>query len=193
METTEKLARKVLKVVDCGLVEGLGSPVPGQMCVEAAVNYAMGQPHGDRPSCVSPALRQLKIALNDKAWSSTSARAKGMRRLAIAQLGSAGVLDDVAFVQRCAKVVSSVYVPEAKRYSANADAAANAAYAAANAAADAAANAAANAAYAYAAANATYATASAFHDEVLSRFAEDVVQILIEMKAPGCEWLYLTE
>lgn len=30
-------------------------------------------------------------------------------------------------------------------------------------------------------------------DEILSAFAEDVVQVLIEMKAPGCQWLALTE
>ena len=52
-------------------------------------------------------------------------------------------------------------------------------------AADAAANAAANAAYA--AAYAADAAASA--DQILAAFAEGVVQILIEMKAPGCKWL----
>ena len=30
-------------------------------------------------------------------------------------------------------------------------------------------------------------------DKSLAKFAEDVVQILIDMKAPGCEWLGLTE
>jgi hypothetical protein len=30
-------------------------------------------------------------------------------------------------------------------------------------------------------------------DKILSDFAEGVVQILIAMKAPGCQWLPLTE
>jgi hypothetical protein len=44
---TEQVARRVIEVVDAGLVRGVGDPVPGQMCVEAAINYAMGLPHGD--------------------------------------------------------------------------------------------------------------------------------------------------
>jgi hypothetical protein len=30
-------------------------------------------------------------------------------------------------------------------------------------------------------------------DKILSDFAEKIVQILIELKSPGCQWLYLTE
>ena len=44
------------------------------------------------------------------------------------------------------------------------------------------------------AAHAAHAAAhAATYDEVLSGFAEGVVQILIDMKAPGAKWLYLTE
>ena len=43
-----------------------------------------------------------------------------------------------------------------------------------------------------AAAAAAYAAAAA-RDKSLADFAEGVVQILIEMKAPGCQWLALTE
>jgi hypothetical protein len=96
----------------------------------------------------------------------------------------------------------------ANAYAAYAAANADAAYAAANAAyaayADAAyaAYAAANAAYAaYAAANAAadanpaaaaYAACAASRDSVLASFCEQIVGILIEMKAPGCQWLGLT-
>jgi hypothetical protein len=41
-KVTEELSRKVLEVVDAGLVSGMGEPTPGKMCVEAAVCYAMG-------------------------------------------------------------------------------------------------------------------------------------------------------
>ena len=63
------------------------------------------------------------------------------------------------------------------------------------AAADAAAYAADAAAYAaaYAAADADAAAKQKARDEVLATYAEDIVQILIEMNAPGCQWLALTE
>ena len=74
MEITESLASRVLEVVNAGLVYGLGSPEPGRMCVEAAVCFAMGLPHSDTPTCVGPAVRALKIRLNDARWSSNEAR-----------------------------------------------------------------------------------------------------------------------
>jgi hypothetical protein len=237
IEITREIAEKVRDTVDAGLVSGMGNPVPGQMCVEAAVCYAMGLPHSDEPACVAPALRRLKISLNDREWSSKAARARGLRRLALVQLGSAGALDEREFAKRIAELAIRKMVPLALRAAASiqkdathrqklldaanrcevegskaaayaayayAYAAAYAAYAAANAAAYAAANAAANAAAyaayaaanaaAYAAANAAaYAAANAANkrDEILSDFAEAVVQILIEMNAPGCQWLDL--
>jgi hypothetical protein len=277
VEINESVITKLLSTVDAGLCSGMGQPVPGQMCVEAAVCYSLGLPHSDDPGCVSPALRLLKIRLNDCKWSSTGARAKGLRRLAVAQLGSKDVLDEKRFVDRVVKLVIQKNVAKALRqaaelhadethklvmrqaayqceregtkdaannaanaannaayaaaynaaYAANAAnnaayaAAYNAAYAAAynaayaanaanNAAYAAAYNAANNAAYAaayaaYAANNAAYAAAYAANnaadaaahaderDKVLAEFAEDVVQILTDMDAPGCKWLAMTE
>lgn len=86
--TNEKLVKRVLATVDHGLTRGMGSAVPGSMCVEAAVCYALGEPHGDHPSCVHYTVRDFKVQLNDANWSSNQARAKGMRRVAVAQLGS---------------------------------------------------------------------------------------------------------
>lgn len=97
MNITLDIAKKVLETVDAGLVHGVGQPIPGQMCVEAAVCYALGQPHGDEPACVHPAVRKFKIRLNDSQWSSDAARAKGIRRIAVAQLGSADKLDITVF------------------------------------------------------------------------------------------------
>src|SRR5208337_5641697 len=115
---TKTIARKVLDTVDAGLVGGVGVPVPGRMCVEAAVCYALGLPHGDNPKCVAPALRALKIRLNDSNWSSPASRAAGMRRLAVAQLGSAGVLDEKEFVSRVVGYTIRVSVPKAIRMAA---------------------------------------------------------------------------
>jgi hypothetical protein len=239
---TREIAAKVLRVVDAGLSSGLGVRKPGQMCVEAAVCYALDLPHGDDPGCVSLALRQLKISLNDKNWSSKEARAKGLRRLALAQLGSLGHLDDKEFAKRVARLAITKSVPIALRAAASiqkdekhkaalceaanrcekegtreaaleakkaaAAAYADAAYAdadAAYAAVDAAAYAAYAAVDAYAAyaavdaaAYAAYAAVdaaayAASRDKILAVFAEDVVQVLIDMKAPGCQWLDLAE
>jgi hypothetical protein len=86
---TREIAAKVLAVVDKGLSDGLGDPTPGKMCIEAAVCYALGEPHRDDPSCVDDDVRAFKIVLNDcGGWANNKARARGMRRLAIAQLGS---------------------------------------------------------------------------------------------------------
>lgn len=232
---TREIAAKVLAIVDAGLVKGMGKPIPGQMCVEAAVCYALNLPHNDDPQCVSRALRQLKIRLNDSDWSSNEARSKGLRRLALIQLGSRDVIDDKEFAARVTKLAISKSVPIALRAAASiqkiekhkaalceaanrcekettreaaraaqkaADAAvaavaAFAAYADVAVAAAAVADVADVAAYAYAYA---YADADAdadadartkARDKVLSDFAEDVVQILIEMKAPGAEYLDL--
>src|SRR5688572_17879608 len=87
-KVSKELAQKVLGVVDKGLSCGLGEPKPGQMCVEAAVCYAMGLPHSDQPTCVHPVVRNFKIWLNDKNWKSKKSRARGLREIAVAQLGS---------------------------------------------------------------------------------------------------------
>lgn len=234
-EITREIAQKVLTAVDAGLVKGKGIQKPGQMCVEAAVCYALGLPHSDDPKCVSRALRQLKIRLNDSNWSSNQARAKGLRRLALIQLGSRDKLDDIEFSKRVARLAITTCVPNALRAAAsiqknekykaalcdaanrcekegtreaaigakNASSAAAAYAAAADAAAAYAASAAAYAAAAAAAyaassaaadadADAAYAAAyAAARDKQLSDFAEGVVHILIEMKAPGAEFLDL--
>ena len=271
-EITRAIARQVLKVVDAGLVAGIGDPEPGKMCVEAAVCYALGLPHGDNPACVAPVLRSLKIHLNDISWSSDRARAEGLRRLALAQLGSAGFLDEREFIKRILGIVirktfpvafravaavakddklkakwsdlalrceaapeqitprearqfflelkenaAAAYADAAAAYADAAYADAAAAYTAADAAAAYADAAAADAdaayadaaayaaAYAAAAAAAYAADADAYaayaadafkkrsvtRDKLLAAFCEKVVQVLIEMKAPGCQWLDL--
>lgn len=212
-EITEALARKVLETVNAGLVNGLGKPVPGQMCVEAAVCYAMGLPHSDKPSCVGSAVRAFKIRLNDARWSSNQARTDGMRKLAIAQLGSEAI-DRRAFSKIISEQCIRQIVPIALRAAAKLNpkfadelesaavrceiegtreasraahnvAAAAAAHAAAHAAADA-------AAYAAAAAYADAAAAAA-RDHVLNKVAAIGLQALIDLGSPGCAYLHLVD
>jgi len=117
VEINRALVEKILETVDAGLVAGVGDPEPGKMCVEAAVCYSLGLPHGDDPGCVAQSVRKLKIRLNDSRWSSPAARAAGLRRLAIAQLGTAENFDSVEFSRRVAVMtVQTVLPPMLRRY-----------------------------------------------------------------------------
>ena len=88
IEITTEAARATLKAIDAGLISSVGERRAGKMCVEAAISYALGLPHGDRPDCVDEAVIEFSIRLNDCRWSSPKKRAAGLRRLALAQLGS---------------------------------------------------------------------------------------------------------
>jgi hypothetical protein len=231
---TRDIAKKVLDAVDC-------------MSVEAAVCHALGLPHDHDSKCVSPALRMLIDRLSRSPWSSPRMRAKGLRRLALAQLGSAGVLNDKTFARRVAEMTIRTVVPRALRSAAevqhskdkqevliaaaerceregtpdtasaaeaaatavnadttNADFSHTASYAA-SAASHAARGARAAAADAIdvfefghcAVVAAAYAADAAYfagaRDAELAAFAESILHILIEMGAPGCQWLDLAD
>lgn len=47
IKLTKRHARKAASVIGVGLTSGLGKAVPGQMCVEAAMRFALGMKHGD--------------------------------------------------------------------------------------------------------------------------------------------------
>src|SRR5262245_13768697 len=83
-------------ILERGLCSGVGKR-DGQMCIEAAICAAMDLPHGDNPSCVNPAVRSYKIALNDANWSTAEARANGLRAIGIAQIGSAWIVNGKEF------------------------------------------------------------------------------------------------
>ena len=114
MDITEAHYKKFIGLLDHGLVKGLGIQKPGKMCVEAAWCAALGLPHGDNPGCVGVAVRSLKIRLNDSRWSSNKARAAGLLRLGIAQIGS-DTLDQKEFTQRIAEQTIRQIVPIAMR------------------------------------------------------------------------------
>ena len=205
-EVNVEIAQKVIDAVKPGLVAGLGKQIPGQMCVEAAVCFAYGLPHSDNPPCVGQNVRSLKIHLNDCNWSSNQSRAKGMLRLSVAQLGS-DQIDQDEFRKIVQKMTIQKFLPlilrkagmneaadrceaEGTMESAYAARAAHAAYNAAYYAAHAASAAAVRAVHAVLA---IHYIASELGEHILHDFAEEVVQILISMKSPGCEYLYLTE
>ena len=105
------LVKRFDEILARGLCNGVGER-DGQMCIEAAICAVLDLPHGDDPQCVAPAVRRYKIALNDKRWSSPVARAKGLRDLGLAQIGSRGVVDDVEFAKRLAERTIRVLLPK---------------------------------------------------------------------------------
>jgi hypothetical protein len=84
-------------ILSRGLCKGVGQQ-DGQMCIEAAICAALDLPHGDDPQCVHSAIRSFKIRLNDAKWSSAEARAAGLRRLGILQMGTDTGFDASRFV-----------------------------------------------------------------------------------------------
>jgi hypothetical protein len=110
-------ARHVVEVVDAGLVADTeGEPVPGEMCVESAVAYALGYPHNDQPKCVANCVRDFKITVNDGApFKDEKDRAKGLRRIAVAQLGSAGLVRGSRFQARLNTQLISTLLPRVFR------------------------------------------------------------------------------
>ncbi len=207
--------KKFDEILSRGLSKGLGNS-DGSMCIEAAICNVLGMEHNDDPKCVAISVRSFKILLNDKNWSSPEARAKGLRSLGIAQLGSLGVIDDLEFTKRLASQTIKTIIPKLFRQifpnnekclnavvKCENEGTSDAAYAAADAAdaaaaADAAYNA-ADAAYnaadaAYAAAdaavyNAVYAVYATANDEYLILSADIALQILKDMGSPGCSLL----
>lgn len=84
------IKQKLTELITPGLVYGLGKPVAGQLCVEAAICLAMGEPHTDRPPCVAEADCRYAIRINDARWSSNQVRGAALLPLALAQLGTTG-------------------------------------------------------------------------------------------------------
>lgn len=115
---TEETKSKLREVIGAGLVAGAGNPVPGQMCVEAAICFAFGEPHGDAPTCVAEPDRDYAIRSNDARWPSDQARAEALLPLALASLGTAGT-DRGPWVRRLAEGTIRRVVPIWLRWAAD--------------------------------------------------------------------------
>jgi len=194
---TEPLVRKLLATVDVGLVKGLGSPEPGKMCVEAAVSYALDEKHSAVPSCVGSVVRVGKVVLNDSAWSSNMARARGMRKVAIAQLGSKDAIDYLKYARLLAQYTLAEIVPLTTEYASAsieyADMSVRCVQRAYECAEDD--NLVASIKYAEDSVMiAVYAARFADTLDVALRLsAELMVRALKECGSPGCDWLWLCE
>lgn len=106
VEVNADIVNKILAIVDQGLIGNKGNK-PGRFCVEQCIDYVAnveranikgeklekGFVPDDEPDCVSESVRGFKIGLNDDGnWLNIGHRARGMRRLAIVQLGSVGIV-----------------------------------------------------------------------------------------------------
>ena len=111
MKITKELINKIDEGLSHGLSHGLGKPKPGEMCVEALICNVLSEPHNDKPSCVDPILNKVKIKLNDSNWSSNDARAKGLRNLAILQLGTKDNFDSKLFSDKLVTFTCTDFLP----------------------------------------------------------------------------------
>jgi len=211
----QELVNKINSLLDKGITFGFNpDPKPGNMCVEQVISYALGEGFSDKPSCVGEEVRDFVTCLNDRNWSSASARAEGMKELSIAQLGS-NSLDQDEFREKIifamvTKMLPSMFkdlgedkwkkeikslegakdlegaikATDDAAKAAAADVAAGAAYAVRVAASD---RVHAVRAVNYAAANAAYATKTG--DKYLKMACHLAVSVLKEMGNSGCSFL----
>lgn len=189
---------------------------------------------------VHEVLRSVKIELNDiSGWLNNKARARGLRRLAIAQLGSDEKFDSKLFSTKVVQLTSSKYLPQAIiNYLGLSEVRSDLLFAHLRALITALqdgdirfckrafmatiqesklrssigkqvhdhllyskyvrANDAVGSMHIFAAQNDIYmkntcGVNKASVQRTLEEYAEDLVQILVEMKVPGAKWLYLTE
>ena len=114
MSKTFDVANFNVNLYDSILAQGLSAGIgerEKRVCIEAAICQVLGLPHGDDPQCVAPAVRAFKIALNDKHWSSPQARAKGLRDLGLAQLGSIDTINSAQFAKRLSEQTIRILIP----------------------------------------------------------------------------------
>jgi hypothetical protein len=64
---------------------------------------------------VSPEVRSFIKTLSNQCWGSDTGRIKGMRRIAIAQLGTAGTLDEQQFAENLSKLAITKLIPKVFR------------------------------------------------------------------------------
>lgn len=100
--------------VQRGFCTGAGNS-DAQVCVEVAAAIAAGLGDTDEPRCVSKILLTFGLRLNDAVWSTHAARAAGMARFGIAQLGTKGSeyrFNESRFVQKMTEWMINVSLPK---------------------------------------------------------------------------------
>ena len=185
------------RILERGLCHGSGDGKT-TFCAEQAVAAVCGIPITDKPDeCVTPAVSAFGRRLNDARWESERVRADGMRDFLIAQIGSKDVVDGREFADRLivqtVRRVLPIWLRHGKIDEALVVACESATDLESARAASVAARDAAWKTSAYAAAAAAYAAAAAAADAIrkatLPLSASIAVEILRDLKSPGCELL----
>lgn len=116
MKITQAIVDKLNALLDKGLCHGASHFTQITFCVQQAVDIAIHEGHkvcaSDNPAeCVNEHVRSLGLRLNDQkqCWTSSKARAEGLRRFAIAELGSQGVVDGQEFFGNLNKRYNAKY------------------------------------------------------------------------------------
>jgi hypothetical protein len=125
----ETSVKQVCRLVDKGVRGGgIGIAEPGEMCIEAVISFVFDHDSGvgleddqlaeidDHPSCVDDRLCDMKIGHNDGAdWESDLDRGKGLKRIAIAQLGSVDKFDSDEFASHLEQAMLDFLVERAPK------------------------------------------------------------------------------
>lgn len=99
---TATIVTNILAAIDAGIIAEAGTYVPGNMPVEDAIRYGFGDEEESEVSRAGGEGGRFLAMLGGSPWSSNSARAAGLRKLAIAQLGSADFDDDATKIDQAA-------------------------------------------------------------------------------------------
>lgn len=113
MEVTETLVRNLIATINPGLARFCNKENPQDKDLRAAIVAALGDEAYRLNSLISPVVAAFDLC--DANWSTDQARAKGLMRLAVAQMGSYGALDQSGFVHNVVKIATSHMLPKALR------------------------------------------------------------------------------
>lgn len=108
MLITAAVAQNVRNAINAGLAP---ETFPRQS-IKQAVCSGLGFEPGEEADLIEPVLRSFVIELDNDNWYGETARLDGMRDLAIAQLGTADVLDGKAFSDKALKHVVQTVIPK---------------------------------------------------------------------------------
>jgi len=100
------------KYLNLGLCAGLQDA--DMVCIEAAVALCSGEVLNDEPSCVLESANGYATTLNDAYWPTPQARAKRLRRFALAHIGTRD-LNDKEFACRLSEQTIRQILPIALR------------------------------------------------------------------------------
>lgn len=112
MYVAPEVRKRLIQIGKKGIAFGLSDgPVPGELCIQAAICAAMGEKHGDEPTCVEQPDNRISIAVNDLNWGTNRTRAKYLLPIGLAQLGTKGE-DRLPWLKRVVLGIISLFAAD---------------------------------------------------------------------------------